>query len=561
MQLESTKPFQAFVMRTLGLEKTPVPPGLREPPELSGGVPILGHTLGFVRGTVELLKEAHRKGGEVVAFRVAHKRMVAVFGPQAQEAVFRAPDEVLNPSEAYKIMTPVFGKDIVYDAPPAKMNEQVKMLLPALKDRRMRTYGEIIVEEVEKSIAAWGEEGEIDIVDYTRVLTNFTSSHCLIGSEFRYGMTDEFAGVYHDLERGVTPLAYLNAHLPIPSFKQRDRARVRCVEMISELIRERKRTGKEGEDFLQTLMDARYKSGAPLSNDEITGLLLAAMFAGHHTSSVTTAWTLIELVRHPEWLKPTVAQLDLVYGEGREVGFQSLREISLTEWAVKESLRLHPPLFMLVRTAKEDWVYKDYFIAKGTWVLVSPTVAHLMPEVFENPETFDPGRYEEGREEDKRDFGYIPFGGGRHKCMGNAFAILQIKAILAILLRRYEFSLVDPNVGSDFHGLVIGPAQPCRIRYKRRNVAAFVTRSTNGAAKERASTPAPEVAVEKRYRVVADLDLCQGHAVCAGEAPEVFFVGPNGKVEIRMDEPGPALRAKVDKAVQYCPNSTLRIVE
>src|SRR5258708_20170244 len=106
---------------------------------------------------------------------------------------------------------------------------------------------------------------------------------------------------------------------------------------------------------------------------------------------------------------------------------------------------------MLVRTVKEDWVYKDYFVAKGTWVLVSPTVAHLMPEVFENPEQFDPGRYEEGREEDKRDFGYIPFGGGRHKCLGNAFAILQIKAMLAIFPPRYNFALVSSNLSSHFH--------------------------------------------------------------------------------------------------------------
>ncbi|MFO0613814.1 MAG: cytochrome P450 [Polyangiaceae bacterium] len=557
MQFESARNLVKNLTDKLGisemLEQRPVPPGLRAPVELEGKFPVLGHTVGFVRGTIDLLKQAEA-AGEVVSFRVAHLKMVAVFGPEAQEAVFRAPDEVLNPSEAYKIMTPVFGKDIVYDAPPAKMNEQIKMLLPALKDRRMRTYGEIIVEEVEKSIAQWGDSGEIDIVDYCRVLTNFTSSHCLIGSEFRYGMTDEFAGVYHDLERGVTPLAYLNANLPIPSFRKRNQARVRCVEMITELIHERRRSGKEGEDFLQTLMEAKYRSGASLSEDEITGLLLAAMFAGHHTSSVTTAWTLIELCQHPEWMKKVVEQLDEVYGDGRTVGFHSLREISQTEWAVKESLRLHPPLFMLVRTAKEDWVYKDYFIPKGSWVLVSPAIAHLMPEVFHDPELFDPGRYSPEREEDKRDFAWIPFGGGRHKCMGNAFAILQIKAILAILLRRYEFELVEPNVASDFHGLVIGPAQPCRIRYKKRATAG--ARASDGGG----VNGAVHVST-KKYKVVADLDLCQSHAVCMGEAPEVFHVGKTGKVQLKVVEPAPELRAKVERAVAYCPNRVLKIVD
>src|SRR5512146_2093288 len=98
----------------------------------------------------------------------------------------------------------------------------------------------------------------------------------------------------------------------------------------------------------------------------------------------------------------------------------------------------------------------------------SPTVSHQIPEVFRDPQKFDPDRYAPPREEDKKDFAYIAFGGGRHKCLGNAFAILQIKAILALLLGQYEFGLAGDAVASDFHGLVVGPKQPCRVRYRKR---------------------------------------------------------------------------------------------
>ena len=225
---------EPLIPRILRRRSSGPPAGLREPPLLSGGLPVVGHTVEFVRSTIDLLTRAQRELGDVAAFEVVGRKMVAVFGPEAQRGgVPRRPTPQLSPSEAYKIMTPVFGKDVVYDAPPEKMAEQLKMLLPALKDRRMRTYGEIVVEEVEQSIAGWGDAGVIDFVEYCRVLTNFTSSHCLLGREFRKGMTEEFAAVYHDLERGVTPLAYLNAHLPMPSFRERDRARVRLVEMIT----------------------------------------------------------------------------------------------------------------------------------------------------------------------------------------------------------------------------------------------------------------------------------------------------------------------------------------
>src|SRR5580658_1409815 len=155
------------------LRKKPITPaGLREPPLLSGSLPVVGHTVEFVRSTIGLLARAQHELGSVAAIEIVGRKMVALFGPEAHEAVFRAPDTTLNPSEAYKIMTPIFGKDVVYDAPPEKMSEQLKMLLPALKDKRMRTYGEIVVQEVEQSIAGWGDAGEIDLVAYCRVLTN-----------------------------------------------------------------------------------------------------------------------------------------------------------------------------------------------------------------------------------------------------------------------------------------------------------------------------------------------------------------------------------------------------
>jgi sterol 14-demethylase len=444
------------------------PPGLELPPRLSRGLPGIGHSVEFVRATVDMLFRAQRENGEIAAFRVFHREMVALFGPEAHEAVFRAPDAQLSPMEAYKIMTPVFGKGVVYDATPERMGEQLKMLLPALQDRRMRTYGEAVVKETSETVGEWGQTGVVDFVDFCRVLTNFTSSRCLLGKEFREGMSEEFARVYHDLEGGVTPLAYLNAHLPIPAFKKRDKARVRMVEMIGSIVKERRRDAREGEDFLQTLMEARYKDGGSLTDHEITGMLVAAMFAGHHTSSVTTAWTILELLQHPHELEKVNAELDGVFGDGTPVSFQALREISRTEWAVKEALRLHPPLFILLRAVMQDFEVEGYTIKKGAWVVTSPLVAHHESSEFADAMKFDPERYGPGRAEDRKPFTYISFGAGRHKCMGNAFALLQIKTILAIVLRRYELSLVGDPVVGDFQGLVIGPRQPCRVRYTKR---------------------------------------------------------------------------------------------
>jgi sterol 14alpha-demethylase len=438
----------------------------REPPRVSGGLPLIGHGVEFAKDCLGLLWRAYQEHGAVASLRIFHKDIVLFTGPEAQEAMFRAPDEVLSPSEAYKMMVPVFGKDIVYDAPPARMGEQLGMIRPALQDKRMRTYGEIVAEETRRAVSSWGREGEIDLVEFCATLTNFTSTHCLVGREFREQMSDEFAKVYYDLERGITPAAYIHPHLPIPSMRKRDKARVRLVEMIGAIVAQRRESGKTGEDFLQTLMDAAYQDGTRLSDHEITGMLLAAMFAGHHTSSVTTAWTILELVQKPDYLARVTEQLHAVYAAGADVTFQSLRQIPLTEYAIKESLRLNPPLYILLRAALVDFEYDGFLLPKGTWLATSPWVSHRVPGTFTQPSLFDPDRFAPGREEDKRQFSFMSFGAGRHKCLGNAFAMLQVKTILAILLRGFRFELLhDPIIPEN--GLVMGPRKPCRVRYRR----------------------------------------------------------------------------------------------
>jgi sterol 14alpha-demethylase len=438
----------------------------KQPPRVSGGLPLVGHGIEFARDCLGLLWRAYKEHGEIVSLSLFGRDIVLFSGPRAQEAMYRQSDDVLSPNEAYKIMVPVFGKDVVYDAPPERMAEQLGMLRPALQDKRMRSYGEIVAEETRRMVAGFGETGELDLVAFCAQLTNYTSTHCLIGREFREQMSEEFARVYHDLEKGITPASYIHANLPIPSMIKRNRARARLVEMIGGIVAARRKRDHQGEDFLQTLMDAEYKDGSRMSGHEITGMLLAAMFAGHHTSSVTTAWTLIELLKSPDYLDRVLAELHQVYPDDTEVTFQSLRQIPLTEYAVKESLRLHPPLYILLRAVMSRFEYDGYVFEKGTWIANSPWVSHRMPGVFSEPERFDPDRFAPGREEDKRQFTFVSFGGGRHKCLGNAFAMLQVKTIFAILLRGFSFELMhDPVVVES--GLVMGPKMPFRVRYRR----------------------------------------------------------------------------------------------
>jgi sterol 14-demethylase len=225
-------------------------------------------------------------------------------------------------------------------------------------------------------------------------------------------------------------------------------------------------------DLLDVLMSISNEDGSPrFLADEVTGMFISMMFAGHHTSSGTAAWTLIELLKHPDVLAGVVEELDKLYADGSDVSFGALREIPLLEGAVKEALRLHPPLILLLRVARGDFEVCGYRIAKGDFVGATPAVSNRIPEDFPEPDEFRPQRYAEPRQEDLVNrWTWIPFGAGRHRCVGSAFAMMQIKAIFSVLLRDYEFELAQSpeSYRNDHSKMVVQLAQPCVVRYRRR---------------------------------------------------------------------------------------------
>jgi sterol 14-demethylase len=338
----------------------------------------------------------------------------------------------------------------------------------ALKGSFLKGHAATIAAEVDRMVAARGPEGQIDLLDWFAELTIYTSSACLIGRRFRDQLDARFAELYHDLEQGTDALAYVDPYADIESFRRRDAARVALVALVQDIMHTRAAQPpppREDRDLLDVLMRLDF------TPDQITGMFISMMFAGHHTSSGTAAWTLIELLRHPTVLTEVTAELDELYADGSEVSFQALREIPLLESAVKEALRLHPPLILLLRVAKSPQQVLGYEIPSGTLVGCSLSISNRIEADFPDPDAFDPSRYAKPREEDLLNrWTWVPFGAGRHRCVGANFAMIQLKAIFSVLLRDWEFSLAQPpgTYRNDHSKMVVQLARPCLVNYRRR---------------------------------------------------------------------------------------------
>jgi sterol 14alpha-demethylase len=439
-------------------------------PTLSGGGRRTGQLMALRRDPISLFQRVRSECGELGQFQLAGRDVVFFSGAEAQEVFFRQPDEVFDPQPtSNELMRPIFGEGVVYDAPPEKRREMIRS--PALRDKNLRNSAEIIAEETERMCATLADEGTLDLLDFTAELTIYTSSSCLIGKPFRESLTPEFSRKYFELEIGTDAIGYLDSQVNIEAFRVRDRARERLIELVSEVIRERQAMAEPPRDLLGILLSLKDGETLRYSPSVITGILISTMFAGHHTSAGTAAWTLVELLRQPALMKRVLEEQQAIYADGRDVSFQALREIPHLENAVKEALRLHPPLIWLPRTALVDFPYKDWVVPAGTIVAMSTALSNLDPECFADPLRFDPDRFAEPRQEDvKHPFAYVPFGGGRHRCLGAQFALMQQKAIFSVLLRRFEFELVaQPDSYVDnYSAMVVRPKQPFEVRYRRR---------------------------------------------------------------------------------------------
>ncbi|WP_278257276.1 cytochrome P450 [Nocardioides convexus] len=244
---------------------------------------------------IALFHRVREECGDIGRFRLADKQVVLVTGAEANEAFFRAPDDVLDQAAAYPFMTPIFGKGVVFDASPEERQQMLKN--QALRGDMMRGHAQTIEAEIRRMVAGWGEEGEIDLLDFFAESTIYTTSSCLIGKPFRDQARRLLRGGLppprarhrrHRLRRPVRRHRETSG-----SATRRGRSLVAKVQAIIAARRARGEVPKEERDLLDVLIAVGYDA------DMVTGIFISMMFAGHHTSSGTASWAMIESAAQP----------------------------------------------------------------------------------------------------------------------------------------------------------------------------------------------------------------------------------------------------------------------
>lgn len=466
------------VAKFLSLLLLPRSTAKRLPPTVKAWPPVVGGLIRFLKGPVVMLRQEYPKLGSVFTLSFLNKNITFFIGPEVSAHFFKAPESDLSQQEVYQFNVPTFGPGVVFDVDYSVRQEQFRFFTEALRVTKLKGYVDQMVVEAQDYFSKWGDSGEVDLKYELEHLIILTASRCLLGQEVRDKLFDDVSALFHELDNGMLPISVIFPYLPIEAHRRRDEARKKLAAIFGNIITSRKSTGRSEDDMLQSFIDSKYKDGRPTTEAEVTGLLIAALFAGQHTSSITSTWTGAYLLRHKKYLSAVLdEQKDIMKKHGSKVDHEVLSEMDTLYRSIKEALRLHPPLIMLLRSSHSDFSVKtregkEYDIPKGHIVATSPAFANRLPHVFKDPDAYDPERFSPGREEDKvaGAFSYISFGGGRHGCLGEPFAYLQIKAIWSHLLRNFEMELISPFPEIDWNAMVVGVKGKVMVRYKRRGL-------------------------------------------------------------------------------------------
>jgi cytochrome P450 len=391
---------------------------------------------------------------------------VMLSDPGDIKEVFQAPPDVLHPGEGAKVLEPIVGRHSVILLDGDAHIEQRKLMLPAFHGKKMQELEGLMTEVTEREVESWPRNRPIPIHPLTQKLTLEVILRTVFGldeGERLDRMRDLTTALAAFGTRPESMLPQMQHRLGrLTAWSKFLELQEQSDELLLEVIHERRASnGEDRPDVMAMFLAARHEDDTPMSDDELRDELTTMVVAGHETTASQLAWAFEALPRAPRVLARL--QEEIESGDGDDY---------LTA-TINETMRRRPVLPNAEpRLTKREVEVGGWLYPEGVSLVAHGYLLHHDPEIYPDPYAFRPERF---LEEPPGTYTFIPFGGGRRRCIGASFATMEMKIVLKTVLRRMELR---------------GGAQGLELT-RRRNITVSPRRGTPVVLKDRSRLPVP----------------------------------------------------------------------
>ncbi|MFK0119602.1 cytochrome P450 [Streptomyces sp. NPDC090994] len=433
-------------------------------PLVSGPLPLLGHMPAFMRDATAVLERGYAEHGRLFRLNLAGVPAVVLLDPEHRGDIMTLPEETLSIAASYPFLRTMFGSDFYFMAPTPEYRRQRELYVPVFRSGALHGYLPVMERHTQDLIRRLGDDGEVELVRMCAELNLRIIADTFFGEEFGHRLV----GALEDFEDFSANVSFLLPPWLRPLRSRRSRkARRRLHVIVLDCLAQRRARPKTEPDFLQSLCQSRYADGTAVPDSSIVHQALGLVWAARETTAGQLAWSLADLLTHPQYQAALLAEQREHVPAGQPLTMEAMHALTRLDHLMYESERLHPLAILIARKAMRHLRIGPCRIPRGTMVLTSPYLTHRLPEEWPDPQAFRPERYEQDPRAARNLLG---FGSGIHRCLGQGYARLETKVFLTLLLRRYHLELLDtptPVTGLSPRGL----AAPCRIRYRLRDPA------------------------------------------------------------------------------------------
>lgn len=344
---------------------------------------------------------------------------------------------------------------------------QRRLMQPAFHRQRISAYAQIMGEHSRRLLTTWRDGESRDIAVDMMDLTLSIVVRCLFGLELENSAA---AGVGPALAKVIDHFSKLQTlvvpgWVPTPENLGYRAALRRLYRIVDGIIQQRRQSGGDTGDLLSMLLQVQDEDGSRMSNQQIRDEALTLMLAGHETTAITLTFCWDLLARNPEAEAALHHELATVLG-GREPTVEDLPALPFTDGIVRESLRLFPPAWSLSRESVEEDALAGWRIPAGAMVWLNPWTVHRDPRFYEEPLAFRPQRWVDGLERRLPRFAWFPFGGGPRLCIGQSFALMEARLVLATLAQHFRLERLSEAAVKLLPSITLRPRDglPLRLR-------------------------------------------------------------------------------------------------